>query len=87
MALVYGLKGFKIEQQAKVIMGELSNIQSSFGKFYTDFTLIGKHLGNATSKFNDSLKNAEKFNDKILQITGIKHDLIDSSETILIEEE
>lgn len=86
MALVYGLKGFKIEQQAKVIMGELSNIQSSFGKFYTDFTLIGKHLGNATSKFNDSLKNAEKFNDKILQITGVKHDLIDSSETILIEE-
>ncbi len=87
MALVYGLKGFKIEQQAKVIMGELSNIQSSFGKFYTDFTLIGKHLGNATSKFNDSIKNAEKFNDKILQITGVKHDLIDSSETILIEEE
>ena len=87
MALVYGLKGFKIEQQAKVIMGELSNIQSSFGKFYTDFTLIGKHLGNATSKFNDSLKNAEKFNDKILQITGVKHDLIDSSEAILIEEE
>lgn len=80
MALVYGLKGFKIEQQAKTIMGELSNVQSSFGKFFTDFTLIGKHLGNATSKFNDSLKNAEKFNEKISHITGVKHDLIDYDE-------
>jgi DNA recombination protein RmuC len=87
MALVYGLKGFKIEQQAKVIMGELSNVQSSFSKFYTDFTLIGKHLSNATSKFNDSIKNADKFNDKISHITGIKHDLIDSNAKILIEEE
>jgi len=79
MALVYGLKGFKIEQRAKVIMGELSNVQSSFNKFYDDFTLVGKHLGNATSKYEESLKKAEKFNDKIGQITGNKFDLIESN--------
>lgn len=79
MALVYGLKGFRIEQQAKVIMGELSNVQSSFNKFYDDFTLVGKHLGNATSKYEESLKKAEKFNDKIGQITGNKFDLIESN--------
>lgn len=79
MALVYGLKGFRIEQRAKVIMGELSNVQSSFNKFYDDFTLVGKHLGNATSKYEESLKKAEKFNDKIGQITGNKFDLIESN--------
>jgi DNA recombination protein RmuC len=76
MALVYGLKGFKIEQEAKVIIGELANVQDKFQKFYTDFTLIGKHLGNAESKYQDSLKNADKFNDQVNKITGNKIELI-----------
>lgn len=78
MALVYGLKGFKIEQQAKTIIGELANVQNAFGKFYDDFTLVGKHLGNASSKYEESLKKAEKFNEKIGQITGNKFELIES---------
>lgn len=78
MALVYGLKGMKIEQQAKLILGELTSIQTSFAKFYTDFTVIGRHLSNAISKYNESLKAADKFNDKLSQITGAKHDLLDA---------
>lgn len=70
MALVYGLKGFKIEQQAKTIMGELANVQTSLTKFYGDFALVGKHIGNASSKFDEAKKKAEKINDKINQITG-----------------
>lgn len=79
MALVYGLKGFKIEQQAKSIIGELSNVQNAFGKFYESFTLVGKHLGNASQKYEESFKKAEKFNDKIAQITGNKVDFLEAS--------
>jgi DNA recombination protein RmuC len=79
MALVYGLKGFRIEQQAKMIIGELSNVQNAFGKFYEDFSLVGKHLGNATAKYEESLKKASKFNDKISQITGNKVDLLEET--------
>lgn len=75
MALVYGLKGFKIEQQAKTIIGELSNVQQSFSKFYADFTLVGKHLTNATNKFAETTKQADKFNTKIGQVTGNKLEL------------
>lgn len=77
MAIVFGLKGLQIEQQAKIIMGELSKVQINFGKFYSDFTVIGTHLKNATSKYEDSLKKAEKFNDQIGKITGIKTELIE----------
>jgi DNA recombination protein RmuC len=80
MALVYGLKGFQIEQQAKTIIGELANVQNAFGKFYADFTMVGKHLGNASSKYEESLKRAEKFNDKIGQITGNKLELSDAGD-------
>ena len=37
MAIVLGLKGFKIEQQAKLIMTELSKVQSGFADFFNDF--------------------------------------------------
>ena len=77
MAIVYGLKGFKIEQQAKTILGELSLVQEKFGKFITDYTLVGKHLSNAIGKYNDSEKDAEKLNDQINRITGKKVELIE----------
>ena len=76
MALVYGLKGFRIEQEAKTILGELSRVQEKFGKFFTEYGLVGKHLSNALVKFNDSEKNAEKLNDQINRITGQQTELI-----------
>lgn len=86
MAIALGLKGFKIEQQAKIIMSELSKVQTSFGDFYSDFTLIGKHLKNASSKYDESLKKAERFNEKIADVTGIKKDLVESPAKAVIEE-
>ena len=77
MAIVYGLKGFKIEQEAKTILGELSRVQEKFGRFYNEYSLVGKHLSNALGKFNDSEKNAEKLNDQINRITGEKTELIE----------
>lgn len=76
MALVYGLKGFKIEQEAKTILGELSKVQDRFLKFYSDYNLVGKHLANALGKYNDSEKSAEKINDQVSRITGQKTELI-----------
>lgn len=70
MAIVYGLKGFKIEQEAKVIINQLSAIQTSFANFYQDFMTLGKHLSNANSKYIELTKKAEKLNDKVGQITG-----------------
>jgi len=77
MALVFGLKGLKIEQEAKTILGELSQVQEKFGKFFAEYSLVGKHINNALGKFNDSAKGAEKLNDQINRITGQKAELPD----------
>jgi DNA recombination protein RmuC len=77
MAIALGLKGFKIEQQARVIMSELARVQTGFGEFYCDFLLVGKHLKNASGKFDESLKKAERFNDRIGEITGVRRDLVE----------
>ena len=77
MAIVYGLKGFQIEKQAKKMVGELISVQNSFGNFYKDFTLIGKHLENASNKYRDSQKKVDKLNDRMQNITGVETELIE----------
>jgi DNA recombination protein RmuC len=86
MAIALGLKGFKIEQQAQVIMGELARVQGAFGEFYGDFLLVGKHLKNAAGKYDDTLKKAERFNDRIGEITGVKGDLSEAPGKKMVEE-
>ncbi len=77
MTIILGLKGFKIEQEAKNIMAGLSKVQSSFAGFFSDFLLIGKHLKNAESKFEETARKAERFNDRVGQITGVKTELLE----------
>jgi len=85
MAIAYGLKGFKIEKQAETILGELTRIQDKFARFYSSFTLVGKHIGNAFSKYDETQRRAEKLNEKISKLTGEQAELPDADETELIE--
>ena len=62
MAIAYGLKSLKIEQEAKTIRGELLQVQEKFGKFFTNFGLVGKHLSNAVTK------NSEQQNDNMTSL-------------------
>lgn len=78
MAIVYGLKGFKIEQQARGIVNQLASVQNRFADFYKEFTVIGRHLDNASGKFRDCRKKAERFHDKVGEITGLKVELTES---------
>jgi DNA recombination protein RmuC len=77
MAISFGLKGLTIEQEAKTILGEIAHVQDRFGKFFTDYSLVGKHITNALGKYNDSAKGAEKLNDRIGRLTGQKTELIE----------
>jgi len=86
MAIVFGLKGFRIEQQAKTIIGELSKVQSTFGDFYGDFTVLGRHIRNASTKFDDTIKRADRFSEQIKRITGVQPE-IDTSQSRTLGEE
>ncbi|MCL2801205.1 MAG: DNA recombination protein RmuC [Treponema sp.] len=77
MAIIFGLKGLKVEQEAKTILRDLSQVQDKFSKFYTEYTLVGKHLSSAVNKYNDTEKRAEKLNEQVGRLTGQKIELID----------
>ena len=60
-----GLRGLQIEQHAQEVMAYVAELQRDFGRFRDDFELVGKHLGNASSKFTDAEKRLDRFDTKL----------------------
>jgi DNA recombination protein RmuC len=63
-----GLKGLKIEENAKAILKNLSALTIDINKFRDDFELLGSHLSDAANKFEDSQKRLQKFTDRLENI-------------------
>jgi DNA recombination protein RmuC len=63
-----GLKGLKVEENAKQILKNLSMLSLEINKFREDFVLLGGHLTNATRKYEDSQRRLDKFSDKLSNI-------------------
>jgi DNA recombination protein RmuC len=75
MAIAFGLKGLRIEQRTKEILKDLVKVQDGFAQFYADFCLLGKHLGYAAGKYDETAKKAEKFQDRLADFTGGRGEL------------
>ena len=63
-----GLKGLKIEENAKAILKNLSTLGLEINKFKEDFDTLGGHLSNAKTKYDDSQKHLDRFSDRLNNI-------------------
>jgi len=66
--VLVGLRGLKIEQQAKEILATLAQVRKDFGTFNRDFETIGTHLTNAKNKYEDAHHRLDKFSNRLDQI-------------------
>jgi DNA recombination protein RmuC len=60
-----GLKGLQIEENAKVILKNLSMLSTEIGKFRDDFDILGKHISNASRQYDESQKRLDRFSDRL----------------------
>lgn len=67
-----GLKGLKVEENAKQILKNLSMLNIEIEKFKEDFNTLGGHLLNANTKYDDSSKRLNRFTDKLSSIQDSK---------------
>lgn len=67
-----GLKGLKVEENAKAILKNLSMLSTDIGKFEEDFDTLGVHLSNASRKYDDSQKKLDRLSSKITTIQDSK---------------
>jgi len=63
--ILLGLKGMHIEERAQDILTSLARLSGDFRKFQEEFELVGKHLTNTKSRYEEADKKLAKFEDKL----------------------
>jgi len=66
--VLVGLRGMKVEQQAREILQHLGQLRQDFGKFSDDFTTVGKHITNAKNKYEESSRRFDALGNRLQQI-------------------
>jgi DNA recombination protein RmuC len=72
--ILLGLKGLHVEAQAQEILRNLARLSGDFERFRTDFELVGKHLTNTRTKYDDADKRLAKFGDRLQSLSGAESD-------------
>jgi DNA recombination protein RmuC len=68
MTVVMGLHGLQIEKQAAEIRQNLKLLNASFADFLSTWDVLGKHLRNAYSQYDDGHKKLDRFGMQLNQI-------------------
>ena len=63
--IVLGLKGLQIEKSAQYIFQSLARLQGDLSRFKDNFQILGTHLVNAKSKFDEAEKRLDRFSGKL----------------------
>jgi DNA recombination protein RmuC len=58
--IVLGLKGLQVEHHAQEVIAYCAQLGKDFERFRADFDVVGKHLGNAQSKYGDAERKLER---------------------------
>jgi len=63
--IAFGLRGMQIEQRAQEVMAYVADLSRDFGRFVEDFEVVGRHLGNAQTKYGAAEKRLDRFAGKL----------------------
>lgn len=67
-----GLRGLKVEENAKLILKSLSALSIETDKFKEDFNILGNHLVDVNKKYSDAQKRFEKVSERLINIQDTK---------------
>jgi len=68
MTVAMGLHGLQIEKQAAEIRQNLKKLNASFADFTSNWDILGKHLRNAYSQYEDGQKKLDRFGLNLTQV-------------------
>ncbi|MBI5400461.1 DNA recombination protein RmuC [Candidatus Saganbacteria bacterium] len=63
--ILLGLRGMRIEEQAQSILKNLARLEGDFERVMKDFTVMGNHLKDTFTKYEDAEKRLSKFGDRL----------------------
>ncbi len=80
--ILLGLKGLHIEEQAQEILKNLARLSGDFDRFRADFDLVGKHLTNVKTKYDEADKRLIKFGDRLQALSGAEAALVEETKKL-----
>ena len=68
-ALAYAMQGIKLAQRSEEIQKVIQQLGRDFGRFEDDYRVLGRHLRNATTKYDEGGEDVRRFSSRL---TGLK---------------
>lgn len=68
--ILVGLNGMRISQRAESILREIQSLKVELGKFTDEYETVGKHLRNASAKYDDSEKRLDKVESRVSDLAS-----------------
>ncbi|MFQ5561003.1 MAG: DNA recombination protein RmuC [Nitrospinota bacterium] len=65
-----GLKGLQIEKRARKIHDHIRRLSADMAPLLEDIEVIGKHLNNTRSRYDEAKKRFDRFNDRLAKVSG-----------------
>lgn len=72
--ILYGLKCLRIEKSAEAILDFCGRLQRDVERFASEYETLGRHLGNARSKYEDGARSLDRFRDKLDRAVDLADD-------------
>jgi DNA recombination protein RmuC len=69
--VMFGLKCLHIESSAREILDFCARLQQDAERFAYEYEVLGRHLGNARSKYEDGFRRLDRFRDQLDRVTDL----------------
>jgi DNA recombination protein RmuC len=72
--VLFGLKCLQIEASAEAILDFCGRLQQDMERFASDYETLGKHLGNARTKYEEGTRRLDRFRDRLERVVDLAED-------------
>ncbi|HET7481653.1 MAG TPA: DNA recombination protein RmuC [Actinomycetota bacterium] len=72
--VLFGLKCLKIEKNAEAILDYCGRLQMDFERFGVEYETLGKHIGNARSKYEEGTRKLDRLRGKLERVVDLADD-------------
>jgi len=64
-----GLRGLRVEANARRVLDALTGMQGELDRLREDFEVVGKHLGNARTRWDEAARRLDRFDGRLAEVS------------------
>jgi DNA recombination protein RmuC len=83
--VLFGLKCLRVEESAERILDFCGRLVQDFERFANEYETLGKHLGNARTKYEEGFRKLDRVRDRLDRVVDLADDADDDDERPSLE--